>query len=148
MKNTYKDSFEINLGVNFILSCLAADIVPVAELYDLDEKELRILIYSSLIDAFSKYTITSVDEEVTISANWEDFLNNNLKSLSVKIELNTFKSITIRGQKNYLSYCIESYLYELFLLLNLSIPGSITLFVQQNCRYFSFHPKSFFSKLS
>lgn len=41
---TYKDSFEINLGPNYMLAGLTSNTIPLLELYNLEETELRTLI--------------------------------------------------------------------------------------------------------
>jgi len=130
MKNAYENCFKINLGSHFILPSVSANTASIPQLLNLEECKLRTLIYSSLIDNFSNYTIKSVNEEATIYADWTSFLNDTKdpKSLSIKIELNTDKDINIEAEKNYLSYYIGVYLYELFLILNLSIQGSVSLF--------------------
>ncbi|MBZ9616798.1 HEPN domain-containing protein [Clostridium estertheticum] len=130
MKNTYQNNFEINLGRHFILPSVNSNIIPIPELLGTDESELRAMIYSSLIDNFSNYTIASLEEEATIIADWTSLFNDGKNSnlLSIKIRLNTVKNINLEGQKNYLSYYVNAYLYELFFILNISIPGSITLY--------------------
>ncbi|MBZ9688390.1 hypothetical protein G9F72_018840 [Clostridium estertheticum] len=130
MRNTYENSFEINLTSHFILPSVSSDTISIPRLLNLDETTLRTLINSAIVDVFSNYIITSTDEEATISADWKDYLadNENSESFSIKIALNTDKYLFDDGIENYLSYYIEVYLNELFLILNLSIPGSITLF--------------------
>ena len=130
MKNTYGRNFEINLARHFILPTVSADTTPIPELLHLDETTLRNLINSALVDIFSYYNITSVDEEAIISVDWRKYIDNseNSNSLQVKIVLNTDNFINDRAIENYLSYYIDVYLHELFLILNLSIPGSVSLF--------------------
>ena len=91
MKNTYQNSFEINLGHHFILPSLSLGLEPIPKLLNLQEVELRNLIYSGLVDIFSKYTITSDNEESTISVDWGNLLDNREDSnvLSIDIKLNT-----------------------------------------------------------
>lgn len=130
MKNTYQNSFEINLGHHFILPSLSLGLEPIPKLLNLQEVELRNLIYSGLVDIFSKYTITSDNEESTISVDWGNLLDNREDSnvLSIDIKLNTDRDINPNARKHYLSYYIEVFFYELFMIFNLSIPGSISLF--------------------
>lgn len=130
MKNTYQHSFKISLGENFLLCGLYTGVVRIPELLNLRKDELDSLIYSALVDIFSNYIIGSTDEEAVIIADWETFFETNkkFKYLSIEVKLNTNQILYREGTINYLSYYVEAYLYELFLLLNLSMPGSITLF--------------------